>query len=168
MARTGSGRAWGDRIFAASLGTVMAVTFAFFVMAIPAATFELFFSFTGLGGVMRISQWSVAILLSGASGLVVTMMFLPPRAPPLRALVPADTAPDDVTDRAMIEVIEEGILDLLDDLDAGAGTEDRLFIDLAAIREAAAARAAAPEALAAEVETRITPAARKLRRAAIG
>jgi hypothetical protein len=128
---------WGDRLFAAGLGLVMAITLIFFVMAIPGRMFGAAIAIAGAGSQTILSQWNVALLLSAASGVAVGMLFLPPRttaAPQAAAPIAPEPSPQPAFE------IEEGILDLLDDPAPPAEPEPGFFLDLAAIREAAAMR----------------------------
>lgn len=173
MALRPLGRSWNDRLFAGGLGLVMAITLAFFVMAIPARLFDAVFSSHSLA-TLRISQWSVASVMAGLSGFVVALLFLPPRAAPELAVdAPVEAVAAEADDEllALLAAVEEGVLDLIEE-PAMTAEEERFFIDIAAIRAQAVARELQPtaDAMIERIDRVIAPAAARIRRrvAAVG
>lgn len=168
MALRPLGRSWNDRLFAAGLGLVMAITFAFFIMAIPAPMFDAVFATPGFA-TLRISQWSIATVMAGLSGLVVALLFMPPRAVPQPEpeAVPADPMPDDANVEllALLAAVEEGVLDLVEETVVEAEAE-RFFVDIAAIRAQAMARDRVlnPDEMIQYIDHVIAPTAARIRR----
>ncbi len=144
MRRLRTGAYLADRLFVAGLGVVMAITIAFFVMAIPSRIFEAIFSVAGASGMARVGQGWVAIASSVVSGVLVSLFFVPPRKRPAKrtAASPAkaDAAEAGSAEATSLEpggVIAEGVLHLLDIDPAGGEGEPEeicLFVDIAALR----------------------------------